>query len=281
MDKIRIEELELYANHGVYPEETKLGQRFLLTLTLAMDTRMAGMSDELSDAVDYGEVSHFAVEYLKGHTFHLIEAAAEQLVRELLLKYPQIKEIQAELKKPWAPIGLPLQYVSVEISRSWHKVYLALGANMGDKEQNIRQGIKALSDLPECHINRVSELLVTKPYGVKEQDDFLNGCLEMETLFTPEELLDKLHEIETKLGRKRVLRWGPRTLDLDILFYDDTIMQTPDLVIPHIDMVNREFVLEPLAQIAPYLVHPICHKSIRTLLAELRERENANENDPV
>lgn len=272
MDKIRIEDLEIFANHGVFPEENRLGQKFLVSMELSVNTRAAGMEDDLARSVDYGEVCHFTSEFLRSHTYRLIEAAAEHLARELLLRYMPVHEVKISLKKPWAPIGLPLHGVSVDIKRRWHKVYLALGSNMGDKEGYIRQGIDGLSALPECRSIKVSKLIKTKPYGVTDQDDFLNGCLEMETLYTPEELLDKLHEVEAAAERKRERRWGPRTLDLDILFYDRDIVQTPELVIPHIDMANRGFVLEPLAEIAPYFVHPVCNKTIRQMLLELLER---------
>lgn len=272
MDKIRIENLEVFANHGVFPEETKLGQKFLVDIELHLDTRKAGKTDELEWSVNYGEVSHFATEFLREHTYHLIEAAAERLAEAVLYNYPLVWEVTVAIKKPWAPIGLPLESVSVEITRKWHRVYLAVGSNMGDKEAYIKGGIEGLSASPDCRVNKVSDLIVTKPYGITEQDDFLNGCLEIETLLTPGELLELLHELEAGADRKRVLRWGPRTLDLDILFYDDEVIGLPELMIPHIDMANRGFVLKPLAQIAPYMVHPVFHKTVRQMLLELEEK---------
>ena len=90
-----------------------------------------------------------------------------------------------------------------------------------------------------------------------EQEDFLNGCLELETLLTPQELLEELHRIEQEAGRERKIHWGPRTLDLDILFYDKELIETEDLIIPHVDLENRYFVLKPLAEIAPNFRHPM------------------------
>ncbi len=269
MDKIRVQGLEVYANHGVYPEETKLGQKFLVDLILYVDVRIAGKTDSLSATIDYGEVSHFAARFLKEQTFLLIEAAAEHLAEAILLKYPLIQKVNIVIHKPWAPIGLPLKDVAVDITRSWHCVYLSFGSNMGNREQYISQGIEQLAAMPECHVEKMSGLIETSPYGDVKQEDFLNGCLQLQTLFTPEELLDKLHEIEHSAKRKRVIRWGPRTLDMDILMYDDLILQTQDLVIPHVDMANRRFVLEPLCEIAPYLKHPVYHKTIQQLLEEL------------
>lgn len=272
MDKIIIDNLEIFAYHGVFPEETKLGQKFLVSLILYLDTRKAGISDDLAHSVNYGEVSHFAAKCLTERTFRLIEAAAEHLAEQLLCTY-SIEAVTVTLKKPWAPIGLPLESVGVEVTRKWHRVFLALGSNLGDRQAYIRQGIKALSETDGCQVKRVSKLIETKPYGVTEQDDFLNGCLELRTLLSAQELLNKLHEIEAAAERKRELRWGPRTLDLDILLYDGEIIETPELTIPHVDMANRSFVLQPLCEIAPYCVHPVYRKTITELLAELRERK--------
>ena len=103
-----------------------------------------------------------------------------------------------------------------------------------------------------------------------EQDEFLNGVLEMETLLTPQELLAQLHRIEAEANRERILRWGPRTLDLDILLYDDIVLEEDDLCIPHVEMHKRSFVLEPLAEIAPYKRHPVYGKTVREMLEEIQ-----------
>ena len=116
---------------------------------------------------------------------------------------------------------------------------------------------------------RVSDYIETAPYGGVEQDDFLNGVLEAETLYSPEELLARLQEEEQIAERKREVHWGPRTLDLDILFYEDLVLTKKELSVPHPDMKNRQFVLEPLSQLAPFFVHPVYRKTVAELLAEL------------
>ncbi|MEG0805109.1 MAG: 2-amino-4-hydroxy-6-hydroxymethyldihydropteridine diphosphokinase [Lachnospiraceae bacterium] len=272
MDQIRIQNLEVFGNHGVFPEETKLGQKFLVNAKLFMNTRQAGVEDDLNNSVNYGTICHEITDYFKKHTFHLIEAVAEHLAAHLLTDYPLIREIELEIVKPWAPIGLPLDQVSVCIHRAWHQAYISFGSNMGERASNIRGGIEALSKAGGCHVTKISDLIVTKAYGVTQQDDFLNGCLELETLLDPLELLMVLHEIESAAGRERLLHWGPRTLDLDILFFDKEIIETKDLIIPHVDMQNRLFVLQPLCQIAPNYRHPIQNRTMTELLYELQKR---------
>ncbi len=269
MDKIKIKDLELYCRHGVFPEEQALGQKFLVSATLYADTRRAGREDCLDASINYGTVCREIKDFLEKHTYKLIEAAAEQTARELLLRFPLLLKIDLELKKPWAPIGLPVETVSVEISRGWHTVYAALGSNMGDREGYLNQAVKALEATPDIRVEQVSDFIVTEPYGVTDQEEFLNGCVKLRTLLTPYELLDRFHEIEQEADRVRIRRWGPRTLDLDILFYDDLVMDEEFLTIPHKDMQNRDFVLRPMKQLAPWLRHPVLNKTIEKMEEEL------------
>lgn len=273
MDEIRIENLEVYAYHGVYQEETEKGQPFFVNAVLYTDTTPAALTDELTLATNYGDVCHFISEWMKEHTCQLIETVAENVAREILLRYPLILEVDLEIRKPKAPIGLPFGCVSVKIHRSWHTVYLSIGSNMGDRQQYLEQAIDALRDHAQIKVGRVSEWVNTKPYGEVEQQDFLNGIVEIHTLLTPQELLEELHRIEAAAGRERLVHWGPRTLDLDIVFYDDLVYEAKDLTIPHVDMANRYFVLKPLSQMIPYYVHPVIGKNVNQLLQELNSAE--------
>lgn len=273
MDKITIDKLEIFANHGVYPEENVLGQKFIISVVLYTSTRKAGVTDELSFSVNYGEVSHFIRKYMTEHTWKLLECAAEHLAQAILLEYPLVKKLDLEIQKPWAPIGLPLNTVSVKITRGWHTAYIALGSNIGDKKAYLDMAVKHLNERKDCQVKKVSDYLVTEPYGVTDQDDFLNGALELQTMLDPEELLQALHQIEQDANRVRTIHWGPRTLDLDILMYDDLVLDTPELHIPHIEMHLRDFVLIPMDQIAPWKRHPLTGKTVEEMLQNLKSND--------
>ncbi len=269
MDKIEIRDLEIFANHGVFPEETALGQKFVVSAVMYTETRPAGLTDDLSASINYGEVSHMITDFLQKNTYKLLEAAVENLAETLLLSLPLLKKITLRIEKPWAPVGLPLKTVAVEITRGWHTAYIAFGSNMGDKKKYLDNAIQGLRDMKEIVVEKVSEYLVTEPYGDVEQDEFLNGALRVRTLLSPEELLDRLHVLEQAADRKRIIHWGPRTLDLDILFYDNEIIDTVELHVPHIDMENRDFVLKPMVEISPYLRHPVLNLTMEQLLKKL------------
>ena len=230
------------------------------------------MSDELEASTNYGEVSHFITEWMREHTRKLIEAAAEGLAAAILQQYPLVEGVTLELKKPWAPVGLPLDTVSVKITRFWHTAYIALGSNIGDSKAYLDGAVLALDALPGCEVEKVSSYLVTKPYGGVEQPDFLNACLRLRTLLEPQELLDQMHVIEQAAHRERLIHWGPRTLDLDLLLYDQEVFESDTLIVPHVEMHLRDFVLQPMAEIAPNLRHPILKKTMAQLLTELAAR---------
>ena len=268
-DTIRIRGLRIFAHHGVFPEETSLGQMFVVNATLYTSTRKGGLTDALEGTISYADVCLFLTEYLQNNTWKLLEAAVEHTCRALLLRFPLLQAVELELEKPSAPIPLPFDSVSVCIKRGWHRCFVALGSNMGDKKGYLDGAVEALKADPCIRLKQVSTYLVTAPYGGVEQDDFLNGAVELETLYAPEELLDVLHTIEQAAKRERLVHWGPRTLDLDILFYDDLVQDDPVLTLPHPDMHNRDFVLRPMAELAPHFVHPLLRMTMTQLLNAL------------
>lgn len=278
-DEIRIDRLEVFAHHGVFPEETKEGQVFYVNAVLYTDVHRACREDDLTYSVDYGAVCSFITEWMQTNTCRLLETVAEKLSIALLLRYDLICALDLEVLKPHAPIELPFGCVSVKVHRGWHRAYVGLGSNMGDRERYIQGAVKALGAHPLIRMKAMSELIVTKPYGGVEQEDFLNGVLELETLLNPEEFLKTLHEIENAADRKREIHWGPRTLDLDILLFDALCYESDTLVIPHPDMENRSFVMEPLAKIAPNMRHPVIGKTMAALFRELEVRQDMAGNE--
>ena len=146
-----------------------------------------------------------------------------------------------------------------------HIVYLALGSNLGDRPANLKQAIAALS--PQMEVKAKSPVYETPPWGHTDQPMFLNQALKVKTYVEPELLLKHLKRLEIALGRKATIQYGPRLIDIDILFYDDLVLDTPSLVIPHPQLHERGFVLMPLNDIAPDLMHPTLRKTVREMLA--------------
>ncbi|RXK17217.1 2-amino-4-hydroxy-6-hydroxymethyldihydropteridine diphosphokinase [Macrococcus sp. DPC7161] len=147
-------------------------------------------------------------------------------------------------------------------------IYLSFGSNLGNKLENIRQALKLLNETNGIKITKVSSIYETAPVGGVEQDYFLNGVCELETELTPYELLEAIQSIEYALKRVRKVHWGPRTLDLDILLFEDTVMNEARLTIPHPYMHERSFVLIPMNEIAPGVTHPVLHKTINEMVFE-------------
>lgn len=269
-DCIKIRKLKIFAYHGCMEEEKKNGQDFYVDVNMYTDITNPGYSDELDDTVNYALVCSKIKEFITKNRFDLIEAVAVQCSDYILKTFPKIKKIDFTIYKPEAPIEEPFETVAVSVTRKWHNVILSIGSNIGDREEFLNSAVDGIYDDENCRVNVVSKYLETEPYGPVEQDTFLNGCLEIQTLYSPTDLLKKVNEIEHIQGRTREIHWGPRTLDIDIIFYDDEIIDLPELKIPHVEMHKRLFVLEPLNQIAPYRVHPIYKKTVSQMLEELK-----------
>lgn len=142
--------------------------------------------------------------------------------------------------------------------------YISIGSNLGNREENCKNAIKLLIE-DGVKVVKLSSTIETKPWGLTDQPMFINMALSIETDKTPAELLTAIKSIEADLGRRPGVRWGPRIIDLDILLYEDLVIKTSNLEIPHPEMCNRDFVMKPLLEIAPDVIHPVLKKSIKEI----------------
>ena len=184
----------------------------LESIQLYTDTKAAGEKDDLSLSVNYADICHFAERKMKEKDYKLIEAAAQHLAMDILLEFDRVDQAEVTIKKPWAPILLPLDTVSVTVKRGWKTVYLSIGSNLGDRQNYIEEALTDLRKDKKIRNVVCSSLLETKPYGYTDQPDFLNGAVRLRTLYSPEELLKRIHETEERGQRTREIHWGPRTI---------------------------------------------------------------------
>jgi 2-amino-4-hydroxy-6-hydroxymethyldihydropteridine diphosphokinase len=152
-----------------------------------------------------------------------------------------------------------------------HHAYIGFGSNLGNRLENCRKALEALSKIPSCRLLKTSSFYETDPVGLVEQPSFINGVVLLETAKDAHRLLRQMLNIETSLGRIRTLKWGPRSIDLDLLFFDDLIIDSPELSVPHPFLHERRFVLKPLNEISPNFRHPSLEKTVAELLDDLKD----------
>lgn len=271
MDKIYLKDVEIFANHGVFKEEKILGQKFIFDIELELDLSKAGKTSDLESSVHYGELCLGMEKVVLEKDYDLIETVGEKVASFILNEYNQVKNVKVKVKKPWAPIGRHLKYAAIEVNRGWHEAFISIGSNIGNKEENLNKAIEYLKETDEIQVLDVSSFIVTEPWGLEDQEEFLNGALKIKTTLSPKELMAVLLNIEALMKRKRIVKWGPRIIDLDIIFYDNIISDDEYVVIPHPRMEEREFVLKPLCEIAPNKLHPILKKRVFRLLEDLKQ----------
>ncbi len=270
MDKLYIKDFEVFAYHGVFPEEKTLGQKFLISVTLSLDMQEAAITGDLTKSVHYGELCHaLEIEFTK-ESYDLIETAGEKLATYVLEHYPMVDHVKIMIKKPWAPILKSMDTVAIEINRGWHVAFIGLGTNMGNREQNLNEAITAIKNTLGIKIITQSSIIETEPWGYTDQDFFFNCVLKVKTTLPPHLLMTLLLEIEHGLKRERTIHWGPRTIDLDILFYDHLISDDPHVVLPHPRVQERAFVMASMAEIAPYFIHPLLNKRMYEIFENLK-----------
>lgn len=271
MDKLYLKNIEIFANHGVFKEEKVLGQKFIISLEIDVDIREAALNSDLTKSIHYGELCHNIEREFQKESYDLIETATEKIAEYVLLNYDLAKKVKVTLNKPWAPINRHLESAAIEIERKWHKAYISLGSNIGDKEKNLKEAIERVRNAKYIDVLKESSIIDTEPWGYEEQESFKNCVIEIKTLLNPRELMTTLLDIEKEMKRERIIKWGPRIIDLDIILFDDIVTEEDYVTIPHPRMEEREFVLEPLNEIAPNIIHPLTKKRIFKMLQELKK----------
>ena len=250
-DRIHLRGVEAFGYHGVLADEKRDGQPFVVDVVMELDLATAGGSDALDDTVSYAEIAGEVVARITGPSFDLIERLAE-VVADDVLRHRLVDAATVTVHKPQAPVGHPFTDVAVEVHRTRGvPVVVALGANLGDAHATLESAVRAVADLPGMRVRAVSPLVETDPVGGPDQPTYLNAVLVGDTTLDPDDLLRRLHEIEADHGRTREVRWGARTLDLDLIQVgtpasgSEVRREEPALTLPHPRAHERGFVLVP------------------------------------
>lgn len=256
MDRILIEDLRVLTVIGVLPHEREGAQPLRIDLSIGLDLRNAGNSDELDATVNYGLVTERVAELASETKYVLLERLATDIA-DTVLSFDLVEEVQVTLTKLRPPIPSALASTAVQLTRTRadaqipplhrHEAIVALGSNLGDREMFLREAVQELGN-----VTAMSQVWETEPIGGPgEQGAFLNMVVKIETSLDPFALLRRFQRIEAIALRQRIVRWGPRTLDVDLLFYDEISISSDELTVPHPRIDERRFVLVPLNEIAP------------------------------
>jgi len=250
-DRIFVSNLCIVGRHGVNEEERILGQRFFLDIDVRTDARRASENDDYKKAICYGTLCEIAQKVSDDGPYLLIETFSERVIAAILDRFPTAMAVTVRIRKPGAPIDASFDTVGVELTRKrQQRVAFSLGSNVGEKSSQIRAALAFMEAVDGIEIQKVSSFYKTAPWGKEDQDWFVNAAAIGQTSLTPHEVLRACKEVEVQLGRTPGERWGPRLIDIDILYLGDEKITTPPLCLPHAEMFNRAFVIKPLAEIA-------------------------------
>lgn len=254
-DEIAVRGLRLFAYHGVRDFEKANGQTFLVDAFLRVPFDAAAAGDRLCDTVSYSDVCAAISDEFCRESCDLIETAASKTADRIMGDFPAVSSVRVTVHKPDAPVKAEFADISVSVTRrragpeSEHTAYLGLGANIGDRQANLDGAVAALGLLPGTRVDAVSSVYETEPVGYADQPDFLNMCVRVVTTLSPRALLGAALGIEAAMGRVRGIKNGPRVIDIDLLLYDNAVINSPELTLPHPRMYEREFVMKPLGEI--------------------------------
>jgi dihydroneopterin aldolase/2-amino-4-hydroxy-6-hydroxymethyldihydropteridine diphosphokinase len=271
MSEIIITNLKVVAKHGVFDKEKINSQPFLFDCVLEYDFEKAAENDDLNQTLDYGNIMQDISDFCLNNQFDLIETLCYRSAEMIINKY-SVKSVKMTVKKPNAPVDLDFENVGVSVHLKRRDVYLSLGSNLGDRKAILDSAVKTLSANRAIDLLQVSPYYENPPYGGVAKYPFINIAVKISTYLSPYALLDFIHATEAKENRNRDVRWGDRTLDIDIIFYGDEIINENGLTVPHSDYVNRDFVLVPLAEISPDFVCPLKRQRISELLKQLTKK---------
>ena len=249
---ISVRGLEVSACHGVLKSEKVNPQRFVFDIDAEVDFFDASKRDDLDATVNYASVCALVEKITKENSYNLIEKLAFECAFQILENFGKVDKIRLTCNKPQAPIEQKFSGVGVTVDLERAEAYLSLGSSVGDREGYLNRAIDLLDKTRGVKVEKVSEYIETEPYGGVANNRFLNCAVRINTFLPPHKLLDEIHRIEEECGRVRKKRWDDRTLDIDIIFYGDTVLSDETLTIPHPDYKNRDFVIKPLKSIAPH-----------------------------
>ncbi len=264
MNAVKIRGLEVYACHGVHDEEKVNPQPFIFHVDIVTDFYKGALSDDLSGTVNYSKVCDILADVAQKNVFNLIETLAYSGVYAIF-ESVNAKKVTLTVYKPEAPVKHKFGSVGVTVQAEKEKAYLSLGSSVGDRREYLDKALKLLDGTRGIRVNKVSAYIETRPYGGVAKNMFLNCAAEIETILTAEQLLGEIHRIESACGRERTVRWGDRTLDIDIIFFGKKVILSDVLQVPHREYSKRDFVLTPLKEIAPEFVCPVLSKKIKEL----------------
>ncbi len=256
IDRIEVSGVRAVGTIGLLPEERSRPQPFEVDFVIELDARAAGATDNLELSVDYGTAIALVSKVIETEHTLLLERVANRIAEEILgLARVDAVEVVVRKLRPPVPHDVDTTAVRVrrrradliQLERKLTSAFIAIGSNLGDRREHLRF---AVLNLPGVHA--VSGVYETDPVGSPDESGpYLNMVVELETRLNPFELLDLCRRVELADGRERKVRWGARTLDLDVLLYDGVTVHSDELTIPHPRMFERRFVLTPLAEIAP------------------------------
>ena len=259
LDQLTLTGLKGFGHHGVYEDERRDGQPFIVDVTVHLDLAKAAAGDALAETIHYGELAEDIVQAIERDPVDLIETLAERIASLVLARRAAVA-VDVTVHKPRAPIPVPFDDVSVRIHRSWTRAIVAIGANLGDREATIRQAVLGLAAHQAIRIVTASPIVETpalRTTGIDESAPaYLNAVLAIDTTLPPGRLLVELQRIEDVHGRTREVRWGDRTLDLDVIAYGRERIDTELLTVPHPRAHERAFVLAPWAAMDESAVLP-------------------------